>query len=255
MTTKHESLRGLIHGHFSSGLAPADEARLRDHLLDCMECRRIYECHQMAEKLDPAARSPRERLAHAFGISSVTSRFLPRRRSLVVASLAVVGAVALTLMVNSHGGDGIAPRGSAPLKAAAVDLAVFRINGQGESTRVRDAVSAHDELAFAYRNEVGKAFLMIFAVDSQNRVVWYHPAWTNSEDNPQALAITTQVGFKELPEAVRHPVWGPSLTVYALFMDTSLNVRAVETRVANGAFLAQAEAGEILHVLPLKVLP
>ena len=282
MSTNHETLRGLIHGHFGEGLGPSDEALLRAHLPDCAECRQIYECHQVAERLDPAEPSPRERLALALGLPSEASRPLRRSLAWTVASLAVASAVALTVMGKTHGDDGITARGAAVEKAEAVDLAVFRIGSHGESTRLvaiakpglaglseyagrygtpprvsipDNAIAADDELAFAYRNEVGKAFLMIFAIEGQNRVLWYHPAWTRSEDNPQALPITKQVGFKELPEAVRHQLQGASLTVYALFMDTPLDVRAVEGRVAHGAFLAQAEAGEILRTLVFKVRP
>ena len=255
MSTNHETLRGLIHGHFGGGLAPADEALLRAHLPVCAECRQIYGCHQVAERLDPAAHSPRERLALALGLPREPRRPLRRSLTWAVAGLAVAGSVALIMTVKTHGDNGITSRGAAVESAEAVDLAVFRLDGQGESTRVKDAIAADDELAFAYRNEVGKAFLMIFAVDGQNRVMWYHPAWTRSEDNPQALPITKQVGFKELPEAVRHQLQGASLTVYALFMDTPLDVRAVEGRVANGAFLAHAEAGEILRTLVFKVRP
>jgi hypothetical protein len=255
MSTNHETLRRLIHGHFDGWLDPADEARLRAHLPVCAECRQIYQCHQVAERLDPAAPSSRERLALALGLPSEMRRPLRRSSAWALASLAVAGAVALTVMGKPHGDDGITSRGAAALKAEAVDFAIFRINGQGESTRVNNAITADDELAFAYRNEVGKTFLMIFAVDGQNRVMWYHPAWTSSEDNPQALPITKQVGFKELPEAVRHRLQGASLTMYALFMDTPLDVRAVESRVARGAFSAHAEAGEILRTLVLEVRP
>jgi len=255
MSTNHETLRELIHGHFGGGLPPADEALLRAHLPVCAECRQLYECHQAAERLDPTAPSPRERLALALGLPSEASRPLRRSLAWTVATLAVASAVALTVMGKTHGDGGIAPRGSEVEKTEAVDFAVFRINGHGESTRVNNEITADDELAFAYRNEVGKAFLMIFAVDGQNRVRWYHPAWTSSEDNPQALPITKQVGFKELPEAVRHRLQGASLTVYALFMDTALDVRAVESRVAKGAVLAQAEPGEILRTLVFKVRP
>jgi len=255
MSTNHEAQRRLIHGHFAGGLDPDDEARLRSHLPICAECRREYERHQMAERLDPGAPAPYERLAAALGLS-VGQRH-PRRKRLAwaLASFAVAGAVASFVMVRAHGEDGISSRGAGIETAAALDLAVFRVDRQGESTRVKDVVAPDDELAFAYRNEVGKSFLMIFAVDSQNRVMWYHPAWTNSADNPQAVAITKQVGFKELPEAVRHPVQGSLLTLYALFLDSPLDVRAVESRMGDGAFAARSESGEVLRSFDLKVRP
>jgi hypothetical protein len=86
-------------------------------------------------------------------------------------------------------------------------------------------------------------------------VAWYHPAWTEPADNPRAVSITKQVGFKELPEAIRHPLQGPSLTVHALFMDKALDVRAVEDRLARGEFAADASVGESLRTMVFEVRP
>jgi hypothetical protein len=254
MSTAHEAVRELIRRHFSGGLAADDEGRLRGHLPVCEECRQLYEQHQMAERLDPAAPSPRERLALALGLPVGATSGGRRGMAWALAGFAVAG-VALFVMARSHRNDAFATRGADIRQAAAVDLAVFRIDRQGESTRVTDVVSADDELAFAYRNEIGKAFLMIFAVDGQNQVIWYHPAWAETAENPRAVAITKQLGFKELPEAVRQRILGPRLTVHALFMDTALDARAVERRVVGGVFVADGAAGEILRKLELRVRP
>jgi hypothetical protein len=111
-------------------------------------------------------------------------------------------------------------------------------------------------LAFAYRNERGKAFLMIFAVDAAGRVAWYHPGWTDAASNPKAIPITRQVGFKELPEAVRQPLQEDRIVLHALFMDSAVDVRSIEARVARAAPLADvadAAAGEIDRKLLLAV--
>ena len=110
-------------------------------------------------------------------------------------------------------------------------------------------------MAFAYRNEMGKAFLMIFAIDGAGHLAWYHPAWTDPADNPTAVPITKQIGFKELPEAVRHSLQGRSLTVHALFMDKALDVRTVEARAARGEIAADADAGEVLRAMVFEVRP
>jgi hypothetical protein len=96
---------------------------------------------------------------------------------------------------------------------------------------------------------------MIFAIDGAGHVAWYHPAWTDPADNPRAVPITKQVGFMELPEAVRHSLQGPSLTVHALFMDKALDVRAVEARAERGEFAADADAGEVLRTMVFEVRP
>jgi hypothetical protein len=256
MSVNHEHLPDLIHGHFGRGLRPAKEALLRAHLAGCAECRESYQAHQIAEQLDPAGPSPGERLARSLGLRAKRAGAPRWGRIWAVAGVAVASAVVLTVSAGSHRrNDGVSARGAAVTHTESVDLAIFRIDGQGESARVTNAIAAGDELAFAYRNEVGKTFLMIFAVDGRDRVLWYHPAWTRAEDNPLAVAITKQVGLKELPEAVRHPLQSSALTVYALFMDRPLDVRTVEGRVAGGVFSAHPESGEILRVLPLTVKP
>ena len=260
MSTSHDDLRRLVDGHFSKGLSLANEARLRDHLPTCIDCRAAYASYQAAEKLVPKARGPRERLAAALGLPSEAK--LPRRRATLwgFGALSVVGAVVLLLVATSStpsikAGDGLASRGKGIENAEPLEVAVFRVKGERESMRASDVVSPGDELAFAYRNELGKAFLMIFAIDGAGQVAWYHPAWTDPADNPKAVPITKQVGFKELPEAVRHALQGTSLTVHALFMDKALDVRAVEARVAHGAFAADADAGEVLHTMVFEVRP
>jgi hypothetical protein len=258
MSTSHEDLRRLVDGHFTKGLSPADEARLRDHLPGCADCREAYASYLAAEKLDPKALPPRERLATALGLPSGVKRRQGIRWG--IGALSAVGAMALLLVATSstssiNPGNGIAARGKGIENTEALEVAVFRVKGERESMRVHDAVSPGDELAFAYRNEVGKAFLMIFAIDGGGHVAWYHPAWTDPAENPRAVPITKQVGFKELPEAVRHSLQGPSLTLHALFMDEALDVHAIEARVARGEFAADAEAGEVLRTMVFEVRP
>jgi hypothetical protein len=258
MSTSHEDLRRLVDGHFTKGLSSADEARLRDHLPACVDCREAYASYLAAEKLDPKALPPRERLATALGLPSGVKR--RQRIRWAIAALSAVGAMALLFVATSstsspNPGNGIASRGRGIENAEALEVAVFRVKGERESMRVHDVIFPGDELAFAYRNEVGKAFLMIFAIDGDGHVAWYHPAWTDSAENPMAVPITKQVGFKELPEAVRHSLQGPSLTLHALFMDKALAVRAVEARVAHGEFAAAAEAGEVLRTMVFEVRP
>jgi hypothetical protein len=254
MSTSHDDLRSLVDGHFSKGLSPASEARLRDHLPECADCRAAYESYQVAEGLDAKAPSPRERLAAALGLPSEVKR--PRRRGMVIGTLSAVGiSLSLLVIAVTQPSHGIVSRGKGIENAESLEVAVFRVKGERESMRVNDVVSPRDELAFAYRNEVGKSFLMIFAMDGAGRLVWYHPAWTDPADNPRAVPIGKQVGFKELPEAVRHPLQGTSLTVHALFLDKALDVRAVEARAAHGEFAADTDAGEVLRTMVFEVRP
>ena len=261
MSTSHEDLRSLVDGHFTKGLSPADEARLRGHLPACADCREAYASYLAAERLDPKALPPRERMATALGLPSRVKHRQHLRWG--IGALSAAGAMALLLVAtsstsstsSSNPGNGIASRGKSIENAEALEIAVFRVKGERESMRVNDVVSTGDELAFAYRNELGKAFLTIFAIDGGGHVAWYHPAWTDPAENPRAVPITKQVGFKELPEAVRHSLQGTSLTVHALFMDKALDVRAIEARVSHGEFAADAEAGEVLRTMVFEVRP
>jgi hypothetical protein len=259
MSSEHETLRALVDEHFTVGLRADREARLRAHLPTCPSCRAAYEAYQMAEQLDPGAVPARERLARSLGFGAGT-RVRTRVSGWTGATLAMVGvATLLLLVVGRLPGAGPEPvaRGGRVDGAGALEVAAFRIHGGSKSTRIEHTVSADDELAFAYRNEVAKPFLMIFAVDGDGRVLWYHPAWTHPADNPKAVPITTQVGFKELPEAIRQPLHGPRLAVYSLFMDQPLDVRAVEARIAAGAggFVANPSAGEVLSKVEWEVQP
>ena len=256
MSTSHEDLRRLVDRHFSRELSPSDEARLRDHLPACANCREAYEAYQAAERLDAKVLGPRERLGTALGLPSEAKWSRRRAMRWGIATVSAVGAMALLLVVTAaHPKHEIAPRGKAIENAESLEVAAFRVKGERESMRVNDVVAPGDELAFAYRNEVGKAFLMIFAIDGAGHVAWYHPAWTDPADNPRAVPITKQIGFKELPEAVRHALQGPRLTVHALFMDKALDVRAVEARVERGEFTADANAGEVLRTMVFEVRP
>jgi hypothetical protein len=260
MNTCEESHRWLIDAHFAGGLSQSQETRLRAHLPDCPYCREIYQSYLIAEQLDPGGSSPRARLAAALGLSAAsTSTGLRRGSRLGLGMLALAGAAGIVLFVTRAptSQDDFVSRGSVTGSPSSdLDVAVFRVHGDRDSERVRDRVSARDELAFAYRNERGKAFLMIFAVDATGRVVWYHPGWTDAASNPTAIPITRQVGFKELPEAVRQPLQGDLIVLHALFMDSAVDVRSIEERVARAAPLADvanAAAGEIDRKLLLAV--
>jgi hypothetical protein len=250
----------LIDAHFAGGLSRSHETRLRAHLPDCPSCREIYDAYLMAEQLDPKGSNPRARLAFALGLPAArgSTRF-GRGSRLGLGILALAGAAGIVLFLTrapTSQNDFVSRGSLTGSPSLDLDVAVFRVQGDRDSERVRDRVSARDELAFAYRNERGKAFLMIFAVDATGRVAWYHPGWTDAASNPTAIPITRQVGFKELPEAVRQPLQGDRIVLHALFMDSAVDVRSIEERVARAAPLADvadAAAGEIDRKLLLAV--
>jgi hypothetical protein len=225
-TCRHES---FVDAHFAGDQSPNDERAMRAHLPGCAACTARYQRQLLLARLDPRALSSEERLGRGLGVT--------RRRLLGLPALggtlgfAVAAAV---LLLWARGGDqeaGFTPRG-APT-ASEAGLRVFRLGAGGAPARVEPegTIAAADELAFAYSNPRGRRRLMVFAVDEQRRVYWYHPAWERETDNPVAVTIEAGAAWRELPAAVRHPLAGAELRVHALFTDEALDVRAVEARL------------------------
>jgi hypothetical protein len=114
---------------------------------------------------------------------------------------------------------------------AQTNLLVYRLRPQGRPELVGDEISARDELAFAYRNRAGLKRLLVFGVDEQKNIYWYHPSWTDAEQNPASVVIQAGEGIQELPEAVSHVLKGKTLRIYGVFSNRPWSVREVEALV------------------------
>ena len=69
-------------------------------------------------------------------------------------------------------------------------------------------------------------YLMVFAVDSNEEVRWYYPAYEEPNSNPSSLPIAT--GRTRLPDAVYHDLPRGRLRLHALFSPRALRVEEVE---------------------------
>ena len=150
-------------------------------------------------------------------------------------------------------------RGGGVAGAAAPELAIYRIapdrgwrGGLPANTAaasapeaVSDAIRATDEVAFAYRNPSGKRRLLVFAVDEHGHVFWYHPGWSDPNESPSAVAISSVPGLHELPAAISQRYDGRRLSFHALFTDQDLTVRQVEATLAERSL-----AGEEVRAWP-----
>lgn len=226
-----------VDAHFALALPVGEERELRVHLEGCAACRARYRRHLLLAKLDPEAVPAEERIGRALGLGSPpVSR--PRRLWLAPAAALIVAAAILLLVVHRPAAPegAFTPRGAALDARAPSPVRVYRVDPRGGvvAPLVDGTVHRGDELAFAYENAEGRPFLMIFAVDEHGRVTWFHPGWTDADATPSASAIERTPGLHELPEAILHRYEGvTTITLHALYMNASRNVREVEAALAS----------------------
>jgi len=237
-SVQHADIRKLIERHFALRITPNDEQTMRAHLPSCASCKSYYEKHLQLSYLDPTAAQPMERLGSALGLRPIWNA-LPIRKLATGMSLALAAVALFVYLPNTRkadsvavgapapGDDGFTARGSAVAGTAA--LAVFEM--QGDAPRALEAAatfSAQSELAFGYRNPSHRTHLLVFGVDSKNRVHWYFPEWTDAEKNPQAVSIRPSAAVHQLPDAISHELAPGPLRLYGIFTNKALDVKTVE---------------------------
>src|SRR6185436_10913083 len=200
----HRRQRRLIDRHFSGAGEPTGEREMREHLVDCPQCRDHYERHLRLAAVDPQVALPAgERLARGLGLSAAPPpRPVTRRWAVLALSASAACAVAVLTVGLRHDPAGLQPRGG-PSTSRNQLLAYEVTNAAG----IRPAVSeirADSALAFAYANMGHRQRLMIFAVDETRHVYWYHPAWEKPGDDPVGVEIRRDDSLHELTQAVRH---------------------------------------------------
>ncbi|MDZ4697751.1 MAG: hypothetical protein SGI86_21625 [Deltaproteobacteria bacterium] len=235
---EHTKIRTLIDQHFSLRIAADAERRMRDHLPECASCKTYYETHLQLSYLDPAAAQPMERLGSALGLRPFWNA-LPIRKLATGMSLALAAVALLVFLPNarkadpvamvspSEPGDGFTARGSSATGTAA--LAVFEMDGDKPRALENAAsFSTKSELVFGYRNPANRTHLLVFGVDSRNRVHWYFPEWTDAEQNPRAVRIEPSGAVHQLPDAISHVLAPGTLRLYGVFTNKVLDVQTVE---------------------------
>lgn len=226
----HRGVRALIDRHFTRVGASQAFSEIHAHLADCAGCRRYYELRLAAERLDPAALGPKERLRRTLGLRQRRAS----RLALLVPALATaaVASVAVLVMWTPPEPAQFRARGGGE---SGNHLAVFRVSGAGNSTPVGDSIQATDELAFAYENPAGKARLLVFGVDDLGEVYWYYPAWRDPTANPAAVPIVAGDTLTELEASIRHGIRGRQLRLFAVFTDQPRTVREIEALLPTDA--------------------
>ena len=234
----------LVDAHFRAGTTLASERRMRGHLLACADCRKRYDRHLHLAAVDPGAVLPaRTRLAHGLGLQLPSTRPWTGvgwlRAATAVAAISLCAIIGLGLFLRQHTSVPQA-RGGAVTRTS--QLLVYEIaksdtigTGRIRNVGVRQALLEIDRgsgLAFAYVNSAHKHRLLVFAVDDNRHVYWYHPAWTDARDNPVGVAIVPDDAVHEISQAVTHRLAGQRLQLFGAFSDETLSVRDVEAAVA-----------------------
>jgi hypothetical protein len=220
-----------IDAHFGGRGAPAEERELRAHLPACAACRDYYDRHLRLAELDPAGALPmRARLARGLGLAA-TPAAAPRRLMLLSGALAL-GIAALTVGLGSRPGlrEQVQARGGAA--APGSQLLVYELANDKPPHPVTSEVRGDSALAFAYANVGRKRHLLVFAVDDDRRVYWYHPTWRTPEEDPVAIDIVQDDQVREIPAAITHHFAGPRLQLFGVFVDEALAARQLEALVA-----------------------
>lgn len=211
---------------------------MRAHLGSCGPCRQHYERRLVLAELDPTAAPFHRRLAAGLGVAPTRSRGWVKWCS-GASALVVTALVLVVLRPADRPADLMASdmraRGSstAVSSASGPTLSIYRVSDGAPPTPVADSLAADDELAFAYANPTALNRLFVFGRDEHGHLFWYHPTWTDDAADPEGVAITaTDQTPRELPLAIRHPLDGRELTIYAVFTDAPLTVRQMEALVS-----------------------
>ncbi len=260
------------------------QSRARDiesHLSICPVCRRQVEDRR--ELVDLLGR-PDERLA---GIDLVPGlrRAIEapdaepgrRRRKVPVLAWAAVAIVAFVLAAflwrlgapfSSPGQDnGFRVKAARPGQLESdrwVALLPYRLPAGGAPTRLGESISTAEYTLFAYTNlgERPYRYLMVFGVDAQGEVFWFHPPYVEAGTDPESIEIKQGVAGVELSEKIQHDFAPGTLRIVGLFTHEPLKVSQVEAMVQklvkDGAWreskrLPVADSGQ--HIITTEVRP
>ncbi len=273
----HEEARAAIQVRSGGQLSAVKAAALRHHLMECTECRTIYDRGVMMRRLaagnDVETALPVESsmlLQEVLGQVRATPApaAAPFWRHWQWAAVAAAAAVVLMVVVPWKGvpNDSQVPskviqeRGAVRVLAGA-GIGLSGVDGRGAEYEVVESngICREDALRF-YVNRRAANFrsYFIFGVDGDGALHWYAPLpeELTSYSLPETLGVPTKVPFEIVLEE-KHPL-GP-LVVVALFSEEPLEWAAVSPLVATHAtnLLESPEEGARLLAskLGVDVLP
>jgi hypothetical protein len=223
--------RDSIDAHFSGSIRPTEEHRMRAHLPSCESCHRYYAQKLVVAKLDPAAIRAKERLARGLGLELGTRRVTAGKwLAPLLAAAGLVLTVGAVHTLASPTRLAFTARGNNNTPAAR--LLCYRIRPGAAPELVGGTLQAGDELAFAYQNHSDRNRLLVFGVDSEKHVFWFHPEWSSATERPQAIAVERSVQPKELAERITHAFKPGRLRIFGVFLREAMTVVELEHKIA-----------------------
>lgn len=263
---QNTALHALIDRYFEGRAQGADAARMFEALKDNPTAKVYFERRQLFAQTDPKGNDAKARIAANLGFQVPQSAEQRERARIAswIPRLSVAGVFAAVLLVfvvptadegTDRKDDGFSSRGVGKIEIEVESQVIgYRIlkgseGSPAHSSKLEGSIDAESELAFAYVNPKGRRHLMVWGVDERGDVFWFHPAWTDPNDNPAAVSVEKGAALKELPAAISHDLRGQQLTLFALFTDERPTVREVEATLTKSA----APDGELLNLGTLEV--
>ncbi|HYP97196.1 MAG TPA: hypothetical protein VER96_00895 [Polyangiaceae bacterium] len=206
------------------------------------------------------ARIRERRAAQVRPCESVIERWMRRPVAALFATGLVAAAVCLgiALKPRGHAADEYRSKSAGetlnPARWAGVHA--YRVHA-GKSEPLAESLARGDGLLFSYTNLGGAPLqnLMIFAVDSNHEVHWFHPAYEREGENPSSIVIDRDAAQTPLAELIQDEYPTGALSIHALFSNRPLHVLEVEAWLKDDprVRLEEKEPGSVEQVLTTRV--
>jgi hypothetical protein len=267
-----EAVRGeTLAAYLEGEVTPSEAAAIERTLADSAAARRrLEELRSIRDALarpvldlnapDLALRVRRAIQGGAPGSSRRAVGPWARRAGLiaVAAGLVVIAGIA-TLR---HPAEPFRAKGAGSTDSGAerwAGIQVFRVDHTGKPERATERLRAGDGLLFSYTNVGPRPFdyVMIFGVDAQGDVRWFHPAYESAGANPTSIPAARGEANVPLAETIHHDFAPGPLAIYALFTMRPLQVLEVEAlvRARRGSRLPLASTEAAQPLLMFRVEP
>lgn len=247
MKSEPRSNAALLTAYLEGEVTASERAKIEAELNDSAEARRTLEQLRKVSKLLGAPAPELESMDLTARVRAAVRQPapLPTPRSRRLASLwlglaACLGAVALFALnpQQTRNDDSSEFHTKANRTAGSegnrwAGIQIFRVRGGAAPERLGGEMKSGDGLVFSYTNlgEHPFEYLMIFAVDGENQVRWFYPAYESAGTNPESIAIERGHASVALGELLQHDFADGSLSIYALFTNVKANVLQIENWV------------------------